>query len=180
MTSADAPTENADAGVAVEPAGPGKRGAARWVVAVVVAVLLAASAFFGIRWWQAEQDASLRSEAVDRAREFAVALGTYDFRSFDDNIAAVTANSTEEFSAKYDGVAGDLRGLVENGEGVSEAHVEHAGLESFDGEVATVLVFLDQDVRNVMVPEGRTDATRFVVTVKRVDGRWLLDGADAR
>ncbi len=32
----------------------------------------------------------------------------------------------------------------------------------------------------IVVPEGRTDATRFVITLKRVDDRWLLDGADAR
>jgi len=30
-----------------------------------------------------------------------------------------------------------------------------------------------------VVPDGRTDATRFLITLKRVDDRWLLDGADA-
>ncbi|MBX4170985.1 Mce-associated membrane protein [Rhodococcus pyridinivorans] len=189
MTPTDVPTEKdaeeTDAGSAGSPPevprdAPARGGAAGWITLAVIAILLAATAFFGFRWWQAEQDAALREEAVAEAREYAVVLGTYDYRSFDDNLAAVTANSTEEFAARYDSVAGDLRGLVENGEGTSTARADHAGLESFDGEVATVLVFLDQDVKNVVVPEGRTDATRFLITLKRIDGRWLLDGADAR
>ncbi|UYP19297.1 hypothetical protein OED52_01575 [Rhodococcus sp. Z13] len=152
----------------------------RGILIVLLVLAVAAATFFGFRWWQAEQDASLRDDAVARAREYAVALGTYDYRTFDDNIAAVTANSTEEFAAEYDGIAADLRGLVESGEGTSTARAEHAGLETFDGETATVLVFLDQDVKNVVAPEGRTDATRFVVTLKRDGDRWLLDGAEAR
>jgi len=182
MIPADAPagedtdaTESSGAEVTAARAGVG-----RWVTVAAIALLSAAAVFFGFRWWQAEQDAALREEAVAKAREYAVTLGTYDYRSFDDNLAAVAANSTEEFAAGYDRVAGDLRGLVENGEGTSTARADHAGLESFDGDVATVLVFLDQDVKNVVIPEGRTDATRFLITVKRIDGRWLLDGADAR
>ncbi|MBS9374209.1 hypothetical protein [Rhodococcus sp. B50] len=181
MTPTDVPTEKCteDSESDGDTTGAGS-GRGRWVTVAVIGVLLAAAVFSGFRWWQAGQDVELRNEAVDRAREYAVALGTYDYRSFDDNLAAVTANSTEEFASRYEGVAGDLRGLVEDGEGTSMARAEHAGLESFDGDVATVLVFLDQDVKNVVVPEGRTDATRFVIALKRVDGRWLLDGADAR
>ncbi|TCN49009.1 Mce-associated membrane protein [Rhodococcus sp. SMB37] len=160
---------------------PTRRSGTGRAVAIAVIVLLAVVAgVFGFRWWQAEQTDSLRTEAVDAAREYATTLGTYDYRSFDDSLAAVTAASTEEFSAKYSGVAGDLRGLVENGQGSSVATVSHAGLETLDGETATVLVFLDQDVKNVVVPEGRTDATRFLITLKRIDGRWMLDGADAK
>ncbi|MEU5844019.1 hypothetical protein [Rhodococcus sp. NPDC047139] len=185
MTPTDAPTEKDTEGTesnSAEPTG-GRRtraGRSRWITAGSIVALLAASAFLGFRWWQADQDATWREEAVTKAREYAVTLGTYDYRSFDENLAAVSANSTEEFAAEYDGVAGDLRGLVENGRGTSTARADHAGLETFDGDTATVLVFLDQDVKNVVVPEGRTDATRFVITLKRVDGRWLLDGAEAR
>lgn len=184
-TSEDAATTDGGTGddtVAVSPdtrRTSGRGGSARWAVVVLIAALLAAAAFFGFRWWQAEEDAALRAEAVTKAREYAVVLGTYDYRSFDDSLAAVTANSTPEFAAKYEGVAGDLRGLVENGQGTSVARADHAGLENLDGGTATVLVFLDQDVTNAVVPDGRTDATRFVITLKRVDDRWLLDGADA-
>ncbi|KSZ56675.1 hypothetical protein Z045_21675 [Rhodococcus pyridinivorans KG-16] len=182
MTPTDAPTGNdtESAAESRDAVATTRSGAGRWVTAVVIVALLAATGFFGFRWWQAAQDATLRDDAIAQAREYAVALGTYDYRSFDDNLTAVTSNATEEFASRYEEVAGDLRELVANGEGTSAARAEHAGLESFDGDVATVLVFLDQDVKNVVVPEGRTDATRFVITLKRVDERWLLDGADAR
>lgn len=160
---------------------PTRRSGTGRAVAIAVIVLLAVVAgVLGFRWWQAEQTDSLRTEAVDAAREYATTLGTYDYLSFDDSLEAVAAASTEEFAAKYSGVAGDLRGLVENGQGSSVATVSHAGLETLDGETATVLVFLDQDVKNVVVPEGRTDATRFLITLKRIDDRWMLDGADAK
>jgi Mce-associated membrane protein len=184
-TSEDTIATDADAGDGTPALSPDARGAsrrvgpARWAVIASIVALLAAAAFLGFRWWQAEEGAALRAEAVTKAREYAVMLGTYDYRTFDESLAAVTANSTAEFAAKYEGVAGDLRGLVENGQGTSVARADHAGLESFDGETATVLVFLDQDVTNAVVPDGRTDATRFIVTVERVDDRWLLDGADA-
>ncbi|QPG48420.1 MULTISPECIES: hypothetical protein [unclassified Rhodococcus (in: high G+C Gram-positive bacteria)] len=53
-------------------------------------------------------------------------------------------------------------------------------VETLDADRATVLVFLDQDVKNVAVPDGRVDATRFLITLDRVDDRWLLQGADAK
>lgn len=177
MTPIDAPAGEKAADTEARPAG---RAAGKWITGAVIVVLLVTTAFFGFRWWQAEQSLTLREEAVAAAREHAVALGTYDFRSFDDNLEAVRSGATEEFAAEYDKVAADLRGLVESGEGTSTARIEHAGLESIDGDVATVLVFLDQDVKNVMAPEGRTDATRFLITLKRVGDRWLLDAADAR
>jgi Mce-associated membrane protein len=178
-TSTTGTTDESGSSVAARES-TGGGGRSRWAVLAVVVLLLFAAAFSGFRWWQAEQAASLRTEAVGKAREYAVALGTYDYQTFERSLASVTANSTAEFAEKYNAVASDLRGLVENGQGSSVARAEHAGLESFDGDVATVLVFLDQDVKNVVVPEGRTDATRFLITLKRVDDRWRLDGADAK
>ncbi|MFD6859819.1 hypothetical protein ACFWCF_21100 [Rhodococcus sp. NPDC060090] len=177
------PTDTSDRiDTAADPAeNPARRGGVGRAVSSAVIVLLAVAAgFFGFQWWQAGQTESLRTEAVDAAREYATTLGTYDYQSFDDSLSAVTAASTEEFAAKYSGVAGDLRELVENGQGSSVATVSHAGLETLDGDTATVLVFLDQDVKNVVVPEGRTDATRFLITLKRIDDTWMLDGADAK
>ena len=172
----------ADVGAGRSPAraSSARSSSMRWLLVGVIALLAAVAGFCGFRWWQAERAADLGREAVDRAREYAITLGTYDHTTFDESLAAVAAISTEEFAARYSQVAGDLRALVEQGEGSSVARAEYAGLESVAGDTATVLVFLDQDVTNVLATDGRTDATRFVVTVKRVDGRWLLDGADAK
>ena len=117
-TSEDTIATDADAGDGTPALSPDARGVsrrvgpARWAVVALIVALLAAAAFLGFRWWQAEEGAALRAEAVTKAREYAVMLGTYDYRTFDESLAAVTANSTAEFAAKYEGVAGDLRGLV--------------------------------------------------------------------
>ncbi len=55
--------------------GPTNRSGKGRVVSVAVIVLLAVVAgFFGFRWWQAAQTESLRTEAVDAAREYATTL----------------------------------------------------------------------------------------------------------
>ena len=50
-------------------------------------------------------------------------------------------------------------------------------LERVSGDTAIVLVFLDQEITNVTVPDGRVDSSRMVVTVVRDGDRWLLDDA---
>lgn len=167
-----------DAIACPERSGPGA--VRRWIVRGLILVLAVATVAFAVLWWRGEAADRLRAEALDSAREYAITLGTYDFQSFDASLAAVTEISTEEFAAKYNSVAGELRSLVENGQGSSVARADHAAVETVDGERATVLVFLDQDVKNVAVPDGRTDATRFLITLERDGDRWLLAGADAK
>ena len=152
----------------------------QWIVKGLVLVLAIAAGVFAVLWWRADSADRLRTEALDSAREYAITLGTYEFQSFDASLAPVTEISTDEFAQKYNTVAGELRSLVENGQGSSVARADHAAVETVDGDRATVLVFLDQDVKNVAVPEGRTDATRFLITLEREGDRWLLDGADAK
>jgi Mce-associated membrane protein len=166
--------------IAVPEVSKGAGAARNWIGKSLVLVLAVAAGVFGVLWWQAESADRLRTDALDSAREYAITLGTYNFESFDESLAAVTEISTDKFAEKYNAVAGELRSLVENGQGSSVARADHAAVESVDGDRATVLVFLDQDVKNVAVPDGRTDATRFLITLVRDGDRWLLDGADAK
>lgn len=178
-------TEN-DAPIEIEVSDPADSASSRSVfkpvALLLIAVLVAATAFFAFQWWNTSGGAltSDQQAAVDAAAEHAVALGTYSHETFDDSVAAVLEGSTPEFAERYGAAAGDLRELVVNGEGSSEGSVLHAGLEGMDGDTATVLVFLDQNVRNLLIEQGRVDATRFLVTVEKIDGRWLLDGAEAK
>lgn len=174
------PAETAPFEAVALPDRSGPGAARRWIVRGSILVLAVAAIAFGVLWWRGESVDRLRTDALDSAREYAITLGTYDFQSFDASLAAVTEISTEDFAAKYNSVAGELRSLVENGQGSSVARADHAAVETVDGERATVLVFLDQDVKNVAVPDGRTDATRFLITLERDGDRWLLDGADAK
>lgn len=96
----------------------------------------------------------------------------------DANIEAVVADATPEFADRYREVSEGLRELLTNGQGTSTGTVTHAGVQSVDTGSAVVLVFLDQEITNVTVPEGRVDASRMVVTLVRDGNRWLLDSAE--
>lgn len=147
---------------------------------VLGAALLVAAGCAGYLVHQQNQLDDLRSSALSSAKQYCVELATYDYRAVNANLDAVTASSTPRFGAEYRDVAAQLQKLLSDGQGAATGTAERAGLVSVDTERAEVLVFLDQDVQNAAVPEGRIDASRMVVTLVRQDGRWLLDNAEPK
>lgn len=156
-----------------EPKARGERIAA----IVLVVALLAACGVLGYLVWADHREDRLRASAVEDATRLVEQLATYDHTDVDANLDAVAAEATPEFAERYREVSEGLRELLSSGEGTSTGTVLHAGVESLDPDRAVVLVFLDQEITNVTVPEGRVDASRMVVTVVRDGDRWLLDEA---
>lgn len=162
-----------------EAQGPvGRWGAARIATALLVVALLVACGFLGYMVWQGQRDDQLRHTAREDATRLVEQLATYDHTDVDANLDAVVAESTPGFAEQYSEVSEGLRELLTSGQGTSAGTVTHAAVESVDADSAVVLVFLDQLVTNVTVPEGRTDASRMVVTLQRDGDRWLLDNAE--
>ncbi|AVZ40866.1 MULTISPECIES: hypothetical protein [unclassified Dietzia] len=155
-----------------------RRSTARIVSALVVVALVAACAWLGYLVWSDHREDELRRSAAEDATRLVVQLASYDHADVDANIEAVVAESTPEFADRYREVSEGLRELLANGQGTSTGTVTHAGVQSVDTERAVVLVFLDQEITNVTVPEGRVDASRMVVTLVRGGNRWLLDSAE--
>lgn len=161
---------------ATEP--PARRGTARLAIVLLVVALLVACGFLGYLVWQGQRENQLRHTAREDAIRLVEQLATYDHTDVDANLDAVVAESTPEFAEQYREVSDGLRDLLTSGQGTSAGNVTHAAVESLDGDAAQVLVFLDQHVTNVTVPDGRTDASRMVVTLQRDGDRWLLDNAE--
>ena len=150
----------------------------RATVGVAVVVLLAvAAAVLGFLLLQEHRQDDLRRSAAEEASRLVVQLATYDHADVDANLDAVAAEATPGFAARYREVSDGLRDLLASGEGTSTGTVSHSAVESIDGDTAVVLVFLDQEVTNVTVPDGRVDFSRMVVTVVSDGDRWLLDDA---
>lgn len=149
----------------------------RVVAPLVVVVLLIAVGVLGYLQWQDHRAGELRRSAAEDASRLVVQLATYDHTDVDANLDAVVAEATPGFADRYREVSEGLRELLASGEGTSNGTVTHAAVESVDGDTAVVLVFLDQEVTNVTVPDGRVDSSRMVVTVVRDGDRWLLDDA---
>ena len=149
----------------------------RVVTTLVIVILLVAVGVLGSLLWQDHRQGELRRTAAEDASRLVVQLATYDHADVDANLDAVVAEATPGFADRYREVSEGLRELLASGEGTSNGTVTHAAVESVDGDTAVVLVFLDQEVANVTVPDGRVDTSRMVVTVVRDGDRWLLDDA---
>lgn len=172
-------TEAGDAadasGEAGAPTGLGRAG--RVIAGLVIVALLVATCVLGYLLWQEQRQDALRQSAADEASRLVVQLATYDHTDVDGHLDSVVSEATPGFAERYTEVSEGLRELLASGEGTSSGTVVNAATESVDGDTAVVLVFLDQQVTNVTVPDGRVDSSRMLVTVQRDGDRWLLDDA---
>lgn len=151
---------------------------ARMALSALVVALLAACGWLGYLVWTDHREDDLRRSATEDASRLVVQLASYDHTDVDSNLDAVVAEATPGFAERYREVSEGLRELLASGQGTSIGTVTHAGAQSVDADRAVVLVFLDQEVTNVTVPDGRVDASRMVVSLVRDGDRWLLDAAE--
>lgn len=145
------------------------------LLACALVVVSVASAFQALA---ARHTDALRSEAVDIARDYSVALSSFDFQSLDANRDKVVGMSTPAFAGKYNEMVDALRPIVTEGKGQATATAEHVGVESLDDSSAVVLVFVDQQAKNVLSPEGNSQKYRMVVSLVRDGDRWVVDNVD--
>lgn len=146
------------------------------VLAGLLALFVAATGFFGFRYFTAPDDsAAAQTQVAQVASDYAVKLSSFDYRDLDKNRQAITAMSTEDFGKKYDEMVKALTEIVSNGKGVATAEVTHAAVESLDGDKATAVLFVNQKARNVVAPDGKSQPYRMVVKLQHHDGRWLVD-----
>jgi Mce-associated membrane protein len=181
---APAEPELSPAGGAGEQEGPSssgrlrrlRRGRRLWLV-VASAVVVAALALAVVSLVRAPSDAEVRSSALVAARTYTTSLTTFDARTFEQDAERVRRASTPEFVAQYDETIEGLRETVEDDQVVSTGTVVGAGLEELDGDTATVLVAVNQELVSAQGP-ARTEANRLRMVLERRNGRWLVADVD--
>lgn len=170
---------------------PAVPGAGR-ILAIVLAVALAAALVgIGLLWssLQGEQDEvrELRADraAVTEARNAAevvsVAMGSYDYRSFDKDFGWLRQATTEDFRTTFAGEDGDvaayladLKGFITSVKGHADAEVVRSAAQLRDDGRVTVLLFVDQILSNGQ-EEPSQALTRVELTMEEQDDRWLVD-----
>ncbi len=152
----------------------------RGAVAAAAILVAAALAWLGVSYAEHRELDRLRVSALESATTYTEGLATYDFDDPDANLDRVTSTSTEEFAGTYREVSASLQDLLTSGQGQATGHVTAAGIVELDDSNAVVAVFPDQQVRNLTVPDGRTDSSRMLIGLARVDDRWLLDSAEPK
>lgn len=148
-------------------------------LAVAVAVLLGASVTFGALWWSEHRQAAERDEVLGLAERIAVDVTSYDYRHIQRNFDRVAALSTDNWARVYrDERADQLAEVIIQGKAISEGTVRDAGIAELTESRAVVVAFVDQTITNVHTPQPRIDRNRMRLTLRNVDGRWLLDRYD--
>ncbi|WP_225728639.1 MULTISPECIES: VirB8/TrbF family protein [unclassified Nocardia] len=173
--------------------GAGKRPIG-WIVATAVAVVVAIGAVVvGVvlsAQSSSKRDSADRAAGQLRARaageaaartatcDFATTISTYDYTKLDAYLAAVQKATTGEFRQTFADAAKALQDTMTQAKTSSTLAAKHCGVESFDGDRATVLVSIAQTVTNATGVQPTQQINAIVTVEKQSDGRWLVSKMD--
>jgi Mce-associated membrane protein len=143
-------------------------------VAVAVVLAVAVTTLSNRTGGQASPAASAAAEKA--ATTGAQAALSYDYRHLSTDFAAAKKLMTPSFAKDYTAkTTQDVQALALKYHAVSVATVEAAGVGSMSSSHATVLVFVDQTVRNSQLSAPRLDRSRVQVSLVNSGGRWLIN-----
>ncbi|MDI9916533.1 mce associated protein mas1a [Rhodococcus sp. IEGM 1379] len=151
-----------------------------FLTAVLAIVLVGALAALAFQMLSARTENSLRTEAMDTAREYSIIMSSFDYQNLDANKDKIASMSTESFAGTYKTMVDSLHDVVAGGQGQATATATNVGVESVDSDSATVLVFVDQEAKNVATPQGNSQKYRMVLSLVRSNDQWLVDNVVTR
>jgi hypothetical protein len=151
----------------------------RWVVALgfatVTIALVVAALLSADRAYRQHQADGRGREAVEASSAIAPQLLHYDFNQIDADLHQVDAVSTGDFQQQNRVAAPIIKEAVVGQKVVTSAIV--TGAAALDvADSVKILVFLTQTTTGLQVPAPRVDAGSAVVTMRQVEGRWVVAG----
>lgn len=150
---------------------------ARVTTAVLALVLIGAIVVAterALEWREAVARQQARAAVLEAAEAEVLGLITISARTTDEDLESLIAGATASFKEDLRAQADRLREEVVDNEVEATGEIVSAGIASFDGERATVLVAArgTVDNRNASVPEPRN--YRLEVGLEKVDDGWLV------
>src|SRR5690606_10853482 len=143
------------------------------VLAVSDVALAVAAAVLGRRMRsRTDTDAAGRA-AQEAAEKYAMALTSIDSKDLDSDFATVLDGATGAFKDMYGQSSAQLKQLLIDNNATGQGAVVDSAIKSASEDRAEILLFVDQTVTNSAAPEPRIDRSRVVMTMEKVDGRWL-------
>jgi Mce-associated membrane protein len=121
-----------------------------------------------------ESTASVRADAVEVAKTFAVDFGSYDYQHLDTDFTEVATRMTPSFAKSYTDTSDRLKSTFLQYKTQVTARLQGYGVTSVTKSRAVVIVFLDQTVRTTQSSTPRIDRNRLEVDLVRVKGKWLV------
>ena len=156
-----------------------------WLVAGS-ALLLASTALVtsSVLWRGAEDQrtlASNRSAAASSARAIVEKMLGYDYKTFDRHTTEVSALLTGSFKKEFVRAATDVvKPLAVQNQAVVLARASEVSVMSTPDHVGVkILAFVDQSTTSAKLERPQIDQNRVILTMSRVDGRWLVSKIEA-
>lgn len=157
----------------------GPRRPTRRIIAVAVLTLgLIGAAFEGWLLYSHHQRTVAAAQALDAAERYTLVLTGVDPASIDKNFAEVIDGATGEFKDMYSASAEQLRQLLIENKATAHGTVIDSAVKSATKNKVEVLLFVDQSVSNKASPQAKIDRSRIVMTMEKVNGRWLAAKVD--
>jgi len=156
------------------------------IMAVVLAVLLAILVVLDVRWHKQVADAdhldASRRAAVVAAEEFALRMDNFQATSaaaYTDDVEKMMTTKGKADFAQVEQVISQVftaaqptAKAAKKGQQAPKGKVVYVGISDIDDDSATVLVAHDTSVTN----SAKQLHFRWTVQLKKVDGKWLVDG----
>lgn len=152
---------------------PGRRAVGLAAGAVVTAGLIATITVLASDLYERRAVEHAEQQALAAAQQYAAILTSVDSAHLDENFEAVLDGATGEFKKMYSESSNHLKQLLIDNDAKPDGKVVAAGIKSASRDRVEVMLFVDQEVSNKHLPEPRLDRSRIIMTMNKVDGRWL-------
>lgn len=152
---------------------PSRKGVALGLGALLVIGSLATSVVLAVDLQREREVADAGQQALAAAQQYAVVLTSVDAAKLDENFTAVLDGATGEFKQMYSDSSNQLKQALIDNKARADGKVIAAGIKTATKDKVEVMLFLDQSVTNALNPEPRLDRNRIIITMEKVDGRWL-------
>ena len=118
---------------------------------------------------------SSRSSALSAAKTYAVEIAGYSYTNLNADFGKVLANSTPSFKHSYSTSSNELKSTLVKYKASATATVISAGIINATTSSASVLVALNQVVKNTLSKSSSTSRNQIDVNLSRVNGKWLIN-----
>lgn len=165
--------ETEEAGVEVEDLpGPAPRNVLVPALGAALAIAVAGAGFLGWQVWEQSRINQAREDVQRTAVSYAEVLTSVDSNQVDENFRQILDGATGEFKDMYSKSSVELRQLLIENKATAHGVVVESAVQSVSTDKAVVLLFVDQSVSNMKLPDPRIDRSRMKMTLEKVDGRW--------
>lgn len=121
-------------------------------------------------------DEDTRKEIVAVVTDFVAAYNTYDSADVAEYQQRVRPLLTESFHEQFVEITDAAFPLLQSKKIVSgDVNLMAAGVKGIDADEATALVAFDTEIRNDTDAAAVQQSFRWTLTLRKIDGRWLVD-----